>query len=80
MSTKIQMIQTLQRLPNSKKGNPRYRVFFTDGEVAITKSDSEFVSTLGDADTVAPNLVEVRYERGLISGLSPLPAQVGKSA
>lgn len=36
---KILTIDTLERLNNSRNGNPRFRVTFTDGTVAQTETD-----------------------------------------
>lgn len=36
----IKRILTMRRLPNSVNGNPRWQVWFTDGDVRLTKSDA----------------------------------------
>lgn len=38
--TSIRTIDRLERLNNSVNGNPRYRVYFTDGSFAVTSSDA----------------------------------------
>jgi len=35
------VISTLERMPLSRTGNPRYRVTFTDGTSALTEADSQ---------------------------------------
>lgn len=51
----IRVIDHTERLNNSRSGNPRYRVTFTDGSRAITKSDSQVAYDI-------QNLSHSRYE------------------
>ena len=60
MAVKQQVILSL--VPHGPVGDHRYRVFFTDGTSAITKSDVE----IAVPDCVTPNTVKVSYNRGLI--------------
>lgn len=39
-SVVVKRILTMKRLPNSMRGNPRWQVWFTDGDVRITQSDA----------------------------------------
>lgn len=41
MTSAIRRVAKLDRLRNSRNGNPRYRVTFEDGSCARTKSDAE---------------------------------------
>lgn len=66
MNSKTQMIQSARNLPPSAKGNPRFEVYFTDGTRAVTKSDVASLKQLLQPDNVAPNSVEVTYDRGKI--------------
>ena len=68
---KKKVIQSLDALTNSKAGNPRYKVFFTDGTSAITKIDASVAWGLGNPENVAPNIVEVTFERGKIVYVTP---------
>lgn len=38
--TEIKIISSLERINNSVWGNPRYRVYFTDGTSTLTMSDA----------------------------------------
>ena len=38
----LRTIAAIKRLTNSRNGNPRYRVTFTNGEEMTTKTDSSF--------------------------------------
>jgi len=38
----LRTIAAIKRLTNSRNGNPRYRVAFTNGEEMTTKTDSSF--------------------------------------
>lgn len=40
MKSQTKRILTMKRLPNSVNGNPRWQVWFSDGDVRITQSDS----------------------------------------
>lgn len=44
--TEIKIIESLERLNNSQWGNPRYKVYFTDGTSAISHSDASVNYTL----------------------------------
>lgn len=39
--THVKRILTMKRLPDSVKNNPRWQVWFTDGDVRITQSDAQ---------------------------------------
>lgn len=41
MKPQTKRILTMKKLPNSVNGNPRWQVWFTDGDVRITQSDAE---------------------------------------
>lgn len=47
--TQVKRILTMKRLPNSVNGNPRWQVWFTDGDVRITQSDSPVGYDISDA-------------------------------
>lgn len=66
------MIQSARELAPSKAGNPRFEVYFTDGTHAQTKSDAECNNNLLTAENVAPNSIEVTYERGKIAAIKTL--------
>lgn len=62
-------VSRLKRLQNSVNGNPRYRVTFTDGSSALTKTDAGFAyaMTIGWEG----QRVTVTIERGVIVDLEP---------
>jgi len=43
-TTATRTIRTLERIKNSRNGNPRYRITFTDGSVARTKTDTSMTN------------------------------------
>ena len=62
-------ILTMKKLPNSVKGNPRWQVWFTDGDVRITQSDSNVGFEISDAKYRNKD-VTVTYSRsGRITGI-----------
>lgn len=46
MPTTLRTVSTIERIRSSKNGNPRFRVTFTDGSVARTKTDTAFAYEL----------------------------------
>jgi hypothetical protein len=46
------VVDTIVRLKNSRNGNPRYLIAFTDGIVGKTKTDAGFVYGIHDGLTV----------------------------
>lgn len=64
-------VSSLTRLNNSINGNPRYRVLFTDGSSAVTKSDAAFCYGIDNPEMRGE--VIVKYSRGgRITDMSPL--------
>lgn len=49
-SSEVKRVLRLDRLQNSRNGNPRYKVTFTDGETAITKSDASCAFTIENSE------------------------------
>lgn len=72
-TTVVKTVQRLHRLNNSVNGNPRYRVFFTDGTDAVTSSDAGFAYGIDNPEMRGP--VSVEYTRsGRIAHMAPAPA------
>lgn len=64
MATYMQFTQTttlaaLERLNNSRNGNPRWRVVWSDGRVGKTKSDAAFNYSICDSWVGKP--VRIQY-------------------
>ena len=68
----VKKIHSLDRMRNSAAGNPRYRVFFTDGTSAETKPDASCNYGLENPEYGSPNMVKVTYERGKIALVEPV--------
>ena len=68
----VRRIDSLERLHNSVNGNPRFRVYFTDGSVAQTQSDASFNYGLTDGENFNVD-VEVTFAKsGRITNLVPV--------
>jgi hypothetical protein len=66
----LRHIFNLKRLNNSVNGNPRYRVYFTDGSIAVTSSDAAFCYGIENKEMRGE--LEVTFTRaGLIADMSP---------
>jgi hypothetical protein len=71
-TTEAKVIRRLERLRNSANGNPRFRVFFANGDVADTKPDADVAFGLGNRENMEPNEVIVTFERGQIVNVQPV--------
>jgi hypothetical protein len=49
--TRVALVDTIVRLKNSRNGNPRYLIAFTDGVVGKTKPDAGFAYGIHDGMT-----------------------------
>jgi hypothetical protein len=68
--TETKRVAALHRLTNSRNGNPRYHVYFTDGTDAITSTDHGFVYAINNPEMRGD--VEVTYTKaGRIEHMSP---------
>lgn len=65
--TEVKMIQTVDSVPGKDT-----TVYFTDGTHAVTKADETLAQMLTEPDIVAPNVVQVTYDRGKISRIEPV--------
>ena len=72
MNTATRRIDSLKRLNSSVNGNPRFRVYFTDGSSAETQSDAGFCYGLENRENFGVD-VAVRFTKaGKISDLRPV--------
>lgn len=55
--TKIAEVESIERLPNSRNGNPRFRIRFTDRLEGITKTDAGWAYAIHDG----MKTVTIRY-------------------
>lgn len=62
---KTQTIAALERMQNTANGNPRWRVAFTDGTSALTKTDADVAYGLGNTEFQGVPVI-VTYEGGQI--------------
>lgn len=73
--TTVKQIDRLLALANSKDGNPRWEVVFSDGTTARTQVNAACAYGLGNPEYKAPNKVLVSFERGQITYVTPLASQ-----
>ncbi len=69
-------IESIERLVNSRNGNPRYQIVFSDvqgdGKVATTAPDHAFASFVGNEGMREGDDVTVTYDgRGRINHMEP---------
>jgi hypothetical protein len=72
----VRVIESVKRLNNSVNGNPRYRVTFTDGSSALTKSDSSVaydIQNLSHSRERGRDLLVTWTRAGRIEMLKPVP-------
>lgn len=55
--TKVALVDSIARLKNSRNGNPRFLMAFTDGLIAKTKADAGFAYAIHGGMT----LVTIKY-------------------
>ncbi len=68
----IRTIEHIQRLRASVNGNPRFRIYFTDGPPVTTMSDAMFIYAVGNAGMREGCTVNVVLTRaGRISHMEP---------
>ena len=68
----IRRIDHLDRLNSSVNGNPRFRVYFTDGSVAETQSDAGFCYGLENRENFGMDVTVSFTKSGRISDLRPV--------
>lgn len=66
----VRTIAHLHRLMNTASGNPRWRVVFTDGTVATTKTDAAVAYGIENPENRGP--CRVTLEHGQLVGLEPV--------
>jgi hypothetical protein len=72
MTEDIRRIQHLERLNNSSNGNPRFRVYFTDGTSALTSSDAGVAYGIGNREMLNSALKVELTRAGRIAYLTPV--------
>jgi len=75
MANYVEYVQTIdhaERLNNSVKGNPRWRLFYADGQTALTQSDASVGYEIGNPNiTGVP--VEIKATRaGRVRSITPV--------
>ena len=68
----VRRIDSLSRLHNSVNGNPRFRVYFTDGSVAQTQSDASFNYGLTNSENFNVDVDVTFTKSGRITNLVPV--------
>ena len=67
----VRTIASIERLPLSRMGNPRFHVMFTDGSGAMTQSDASIGYEIGNAGMREGCTVTVQFSRaGRITNMS----------
>jgi len=60
--TKVTHVETIERLTNSRNGNPRYKMRFTSCPFeGVTKTDSGFAYGIHDGMSMKPATVKFHY-------------------
>ena len=76
--TSLKTVEKIDRLNNSRMGNPRYKFTFTDGDVLKTQSNAGWVYAICPDQLVGrPTLVNYHYTQGgkaIIDGVKWYPA------
>ena len=71
MST-TRRIDHLERMTSSRNGNPRFRIYFTDGSIAVTSSDAAFCYGLENRENFGVDVAVTFTKAGLVSDLRPV--------
>jgi len=70
--TTTRQIDHLERMNSSRNGNPRFRIYFTDGSIAVTQSDAGFCSGLENRENFGVDVAVTFTRAGLVSDLRPV--------
>lgn len=68
----IRRIDYLERLNSSVNGNPRFRVYFTDGSRSETQSDASFNYGLENRENFNTDVIVKWTRAGRIADLRPV--------
>lgn len=74
MGTVIRTIASLKRLTNTRMGNPRYVVTFTDGTTMRTRANSYIAAVIENSEYRDVPLIVETTPAGTISDLTPVPS------
>lgn len=77
--TLVKTITHLERLRNSRDGNPAYRVTFADGTSARTAPDAACAGVLTNSE-YRVSAVKVTYDGGQIATVELIPGSCGARA
>lgn len=69
MKTYITRILTMKKLPNSVNNNPRWQVWFTNGDVRITQSDADVGFEINQAEFRNRDVKITLSRHGRITGI-----------
>jgi hypothetical protein len=57
------VIKSVTRLPNTKNGNPRYRLYLTNGDTLLTKPDAQVANVIENSEYLNV-AVQITLENG----------------
>lgn len=69
----VQIIDRLERLNLSTNGNPRFRIFYRDGQTAITQSDAMVSYGLENRENLGVPVTVTATRAGRVYGVKPFP-------
>ena len=70
--TYTQTIDRLERLNNSVNGNPRFRIYFTDGQTAVTQSDASIAYGLENRENIGVPVKVTATPAGMVWNVEPI--------
>ncbi len=75
-ATDTRTIVAMERAGCSVNGNPRFRIVFTDGTIALTMSDAGFCYAIGNEGMRVGSTVRIEFTRaGRIRSMTPATAR-----
>ena len=70
--TYVATIYGLERMRSSANGNPRYRIYFTDGTHAVTQWDAAVSYGLENAENIGVPVTVTATRSGLVFNVVPV--------
>lgn len=70
--TYTQTIERLERLKLSVNGNPRFRIYFTDGQTALTQTDSSIAYGLENRKNIGVPVTVTATPAGRVVNVVPI--------
>jgi hypothetical protein len=70
--TYVQTIDYLERMNSSVNGNPRFRIHYTDGQVATTQPDAGVSYGLENRENIGVPVTVIATPSGLVYSVKPV--------